>query len=103
MPPSRPRRRGPGIGRYEKRPVTTIGPRPQDGGGMSSAEARALAAEIEQEQDRWRIAAIRLVGTGVCCVVLVDRHGSEGHEIHGREDWERLRSGADAQPDADAD
>jgi hypothetical protein len=97
MPSSRPRRRSPGIGRYEKRPVTTVGPRPQPGSGMTSAEARALAAEIEQEQERWRIGAIRLVGTGVCCVVLVDRQGSGEHEIHSREDWERLReSGPEA-------
>ena len=80
---------------YQKRPVrTTFGPDPIDPNIMRSTDAHALASHIKETQNRWRVQAIRLVGAGACCVVVLDSQTGEESELRSVEDWQRVRSGA---------
>jgi hypothetical protein len=57
---------------------------------MSGPDAHALASEIQSEQRRWRVNAVRLVGIRTCCVVLRDSRTGREHEVLSRDDWHRL-------------
>ena len=66
---------------YQKRPVRmTFGPDPVD--------------PIKESQTRWRVQAIRLVGAGACCVVVLDSQSGEESELRSVEDWQRIRAEA---------
>jgi hypothetical protein len=59
---------------------------------MSSAEANVLAERIREEQSRWRIVAIRLVGHKSCSLALRDSRTDREVDVLSREEWLRLRS-----------
>src|SRR3954452_25135769 len=78
---------------YQKRPVRmTFGPDPVDPSIMRSTDAHELASHIKESQTRWRVQAIRLVGAGACCVVVLDSQSGEEAELRSVEDWQRLRA-----------
>lgn len=80
---------------YQKRPVRmTFGPDPVDPSIMRSTDAHELASHIKETQTRWRVQAIRLVGAGACCVVVLDSQSGEELELRSVEDWQRTRAEA---------
>jgi len=80
---------------YDKRPVAgSRAPIEMGVDGLTSSDARALAAEVKAQDGRWRVAAIRLVGNRACCLVLQDSTSGEEHQVRSAADWDRLLAAA---------
>jgi hypothetical protein len=76
---------------YDKRPVAgQPTPMALEVDGLSSSDARALAAEIKEQHTRWRVAAIRLLGNRACCLVIQDSVSGQEHQLSSAADWQRL-------------
>jgi hypothetical protein len=89
--PSRTRNSG---SSYDKRPVPgSRAPVDVTVAGLSSPEARALAAEVKEQNGRWRVGAIRLLGNRACCLVVLDSVTGKEHELRSLPDWQRLVAG----------
>ncbi|MDX6532851.1 MAG: hypothetical protein QOJ13_1865 [Gaiellales bacterium] len=90
---------------YDKRPVAG-NPTPQalEVDGLSSSDARALAAEIKEQHTRWRVSAIRLLGNRACCLVIQDSVSGTEHQLGSAADWQRLIAAdeGDAGPEPEA-
>jgi hypothetical protein len=76
---------------YDKRPVAgSPAPQALEVDGLSSSDARALAAEIKEQHTRWRVSAIRLLGNRACCLVIQDSVSGAEHQLGSAADWQRL-------------
>jgi len=91
----RPSRTRNGGRSYEKRPVAgNRSPRSVEVEGLTSADARALAAEITAQGTRWRVLSIRLIENRACCLVIHDQSSGEEHQITSAAEWQRLSAAA---------
>jgi hypothetical protein len=87
------RRRRTGFGNsYEKRRVDGQWTPPTEGeaAGLTSSDARALGAQIDEQNTRWRTNGVRLVRGRTCCVVVRHSQTGEERELQSAEQWSEL-------------